>query len=77
VTETRILNRVIAAVLQEDLLSMNLSTLIPEALKTGEYLETLLEESIHAFEASQSSFRKAESEQTRASLGHSIKAKAS
>jgi len=53
VTETRILNRVIAAVLQEDLLSINLSTLIPEALKIGEYLETLLEESIRAFQARQ------------------------
>jgi ActR/RegA family two-component response regulator len=53
VTETRILNRVIAAVLHEDLLSINLSTLIPEALKIGEYLETLLEESIRAFQAAQ------------------------
>jgi CheY-like chemotaxis protein len=53
VTETRMLNRVIATVLQEDLLSMNLSTLIPDALKTGEYLEVLLEESIRAFQAAQ------------------------
>lgn len=53
VTETRILNRVIGTVLQEDLLSMNLSTLIPDALKTGEYLEALLEESIHAFQSAQ------------------------
>ena len=53
VTETRILNKVIAAVLQEDLLSMNLSTLIPDALKTGEYMEILLEESIRAFQAAQ------------------------
>ena len=77
VTETRILNRVIATVLQEDLLSMNLSTLIPEALKTGEYLETLLEESIRAFEASQVGPRKARSEQARVSLGRTIQAKAS
>ena len=77
VTETRILNRVIVTVLQEDLLSMNLSTLIPEALKTSEYLETLLEESIRAFEASRVGFRKTASEQTRASLGRTIKAKAS
>jgi len=35
VSETRILDKAIAAVFQEDLLSMNLSTLIPEALKTG------------------------------------------
>lgn len=38
VTETRILNRVIGAVLQENLLAMNLSTLIPDALRVGEYL---------------------------------------
>ena len=79
VTETRILNRIIATVLQEDLLSMNLSTLIPEALKTGEYLETLLEESIRAFEASQVGSRKLASvpEQTRVSLRRTSKAKAS
>ena len=51
VTETRILNRVIGAVLQENLLVMNLSTLIPETLKIGEYLQALLEESIRAFQA--------------------------
>jgi ActR/RegA family two-component response regulator len=50
VTETRLLNRVISNVLQENLLIMNLSTLIPEALKIGEYLQGLLEESIRAFE---------------------------
>jgi len=55
VTETRILNRVIGSVLQEELLSMNLSTLIPDALRTGEYLETLLEESIRGFQAAQMS----------------------
>lgn len=77
VTETRILNRVIATVLQEDLLSMNLSTLIPEALKTGEYLETLLEESIRAFEASQIRPRLSASEQTGIASVRPIKAKAS
>ena len=77
VTETRILNRVIATVLQEDLLSMNLSTLIPEALKTGEYLETLLEESIRAFEASQVNSRLGTPKQVRMSLGRTSKAKAS
>jgi hypothetical protein len=30
-------------VLQENLLAMNLSTLIPEALRVGEYLQALLE----------------------------------
>ena len=42
---------VIGAVLQENLLIMNLSTLIPETLKIGEYLQALLEESIRAFQA--------------------------
>jgi hypothetical protein len=51
VTETRILNRVIGSVLQENLLAMNLSTLIPEALRVGEYLQALLEESIRGFQA--------------------------
>jgi len=50
VTETRILNRVIAQVFQENILSMDLSRLIPEALKIGEYLQTFLEESIRAFQ---------------------------
>jgi YesN/AraC family two-component response regulator len=54
VTETRILNRVIGSVLQENLLAMNLSTLIPEALRVGEYLQALLEESIRAFQAAES-----------------------
>jgi CheY-like chemotaxis protein len=54
VTETRILNRVIGLVLQENLLSMNLSTLIPDALRVGEYLQALLEESIRAFQGAQS-----------------------
>ena len=51
VTETRVLNRVIGEVLQKNLLTMNLSTLIPEALRIGEYLQALLEESIRAFQA--------------------------
>lgn len=51
VAETRILNKVIAEVMQENLLIMNLSTLIPEALKIGEYLQAILEESIRTFEA--------------------------
>jgi YesN/AraC family two-component response regulator len=50
VTETRVLNRVIGEVLQKNLLSMNLSTLIPEALRIGEYLQAFLEESIRAFQ---------------------------
>ena len=62
VAETRILNRIIAAVLQENLLSINLSTLIPEALKIGEYLQALLEESIRAFQSKESVARLDESE---------------
>jgi hypothetical protein len=34
----RAMNRVIGAVLQENLLAMTLSTPIPEALRIGEYL---------------------------------------
>ncbi len=56
-TETRILNRIIADVLQENLLTINLSTLFPEALRIGEYLQAILEESIRAFEASASQRR--------------------
>jgi hypothetical protein len=33
---------------------MNLSTLIPEALRIGEYLQALLEESIRAFQGTAS-----------------------
>ena len=54
VTETRILNRVVGVVLQENLLSMNLSILIPDALRVGEYLQALLEESIRAFQGTES-----------------------
>ena len=55
VAETRILNRVIASVLQENLLSVDLSRLVPDALKVGEYLQALLEESIRAFQAAETS----------------------
>jgi ActR/RegA family two-component response regulator len=65
VSETRVLNRVIAAVLQENLSSLNLSTIIPEALKIGEYLQALLEESIRAFQVTEI----AEAKKTRARAG--------
>jgi ActR/RegA family two-component response regulator len=58
VAETRILNRVIANVLQRNLLSINLSKLISEALQIGEYLHVLLEESIRTFEATKLPKRK-------------------
>jgi ActR/RegA family two-component response regulator len=58
VAETRILNRVIASVLQENLLSIDLSTLFPDALRVGEYLQALLEESIRAFQAAEPPLRR-------------------
>jgi ActR/RegA family two-component response regulator len=54
VSETRILNRVIAGVLQENLLRLDLSTLFSHTLRMGEYLQALLEESIRAFQAAES-----------------------
>jgi len=42
---------VIAEVLQENLLSMDLSAVIPDTLKMGEYLQALLEESVRAYQA--------------------------
>jgi ActR/RegA family two-component response regulator len=50
VAETRILNRVIAEILHENLLSMDLSTLIWDTLKLGEFLQAILEESTRAFQ---------------------------
>jgi ActR/RegA family two-component response regulator len=50
IAETRLLHRVIANCLQQNLLSMDLSALIPDALKVGEYLQALLEESIRTFQ---------------------------
>lgn len=51
VTETRILNRMIASVLQEELLNIDMSTLISDALRVGEYLQVSLEEAIRAFQS--------------------------
>jgi ActR/RegA family two-component response regulator len=65
VSETRVLNRVIATVLQENLSSLNLSTIIPEALRIGEYLQALLEESIRAFQATEAG----QTKKTRARAG--------
>jgi ActR/RegA family two-component response regulator len=77
VTETRILNRVIAEVLQENLLSMNLSTLIPEAFHVGEYLQLMLEESIRAFQVEQIHGQPADLAQSRTAAGKRTRAKAS
>ena len=76
VAETRILNRVIATVLHENLLTMNLSTLIPEALKIGEYLQALLEESIRAFQAAEAAPQVAAANYA-AAVPKKVKAKAS
>ena len=54
IAETRLLHRVIAMYLQRNLLTMDLSTLIPDALKVGEYLQALLEESIRTFQGTDS-----------------------
>jgi ActR/RegA family two-component response regulator len=48
--EARILNKVLTNVLQENLLAIDLSSMIGDILKMGEHLSTLLEESIRAFE---------------------------
>lgn len=54
IAETRLLHRVIAQHLQRNLLTMDLSALIPDALKVGEYLQALLEESIRTFQGTDS-----------------------
>lgn len=54
IAETRLLHRVIGTCLQQNLLTMDLSALIPDALKVGEYLQALLEESIRTFQGTDS-----------------------
>ena len=51
--ETRILNKVISATLQENLLILDLSSVIADVLRMGENLNGLVEESIHAYERTQ------------------------
>jgi DNA-binding response OmpR family regulator len=53
--EAHILNKVLARVLEENLLVVELSTLVFDALKVGEHLNVLLEESIQAFQRAQKS----------------------
>lgn len=50
VIEARCLQSVIAAVLQEHLLGIEISTLVPDILRLGEGLNVLLETSIRSFE---------------------------
>jgi ActR/RegA family two-component response regulator len=59
IAETRLLHRVIANHLQRNLLAMDLSALIPDALKVGEYLQALLEESIRTFQGTDSTAKPA------------------
>jgi ActR/RegA family two-component response regulator/PAS domain-containing protein len=49
--ETRILQQVLSSTIQKDLLSLELSTLIPDAFTIGESLEAALELSIRAYQA--------------------------
>ncbi len=50
VSEARILNKVIAEVIQEHLLEVDLSALVGEVLKIGEHLNASIEDSLDAFE---------------------------
>lgn len=49
--ETRVLQRVLSTTIQSELLSLELSTLVPDIFKTGESLESALEISIRAYQA--------------------------
>ena len=49
--ETRILQQVLSSTIQKDLLSLELSSLIPDAFTIGESLEAALELSIRAYQA--------------------------
>lgn len=48
--ETRVLQRVLSATIQRELLSLDLSTLVPDIFKTGESLESALEIAIRAYQ---------------------------
>jgi PAS domain S-box-containing protein len=49
--ETRVLQRVLSATIQKELLTLELSTLVPDIFKTGESLESALEISIRSYQA--------------------------
>jgi PAS domain S-box-containing protein len=49
--ETRVLQRVLSATIQKELLILELSTLVPDIFKTGESLESALEISIRSYQA--------------------------
>ena len=48
--ETRVLQRALSATIQSELLSLELSTLVPDIFKTGESLESALEISIRSYQ---------------------------
>jgi PAS domain S-box-containing protein len=48
--ETRVLQQVLSATIQRDVLSLDLSTLVPDIFQTGESLEAALEISIRAYQ---------------------------
>ena len=49
--ETRVLQHVLSDMIQKDLLSLELSTLVPDSFKVGESLQAALETSIRAYQA--------------------------
>ena len=71
IAEMRLLHRVIATCLQQNLLSMDLSALIPDALKVGEYLQAVLEESIRTFQGTDSIAKPASRARSTAAKGES------
>ena len=75
IAEMRLLHRVIATCLQQNLLSMDLSAVIPDSLKIGEYLQALLEESIRAFQEG-GTFSKPKSRVAAATAKERIRARA-
>ena len=49
--ETRILQRILSATIQEDILSLDLSTLVADVFKIGEHLQSATEVSIRSYQA--------------------------
>ncbi|HWE85577.1 MAG TPA: response regulator [Terracidiphilus sp.] len=49
--EARVLQRVLSATIQRELLSLDLSTLVPDAFKTGESLESAIEIAIRSYQS--------------------------
>ena len=51
VTESRVLQQVLSTSIQTDLLAIDLSALVPDTFKIGEFVEAALETSLHAYQA--------------------------